>query len=377
MRKLIDKNLRKKNRGYILRLVALTLVMALAVTMCFSGCGNKNSNYDPLEGVETTTVTDDTGREVEIPKDITAIAPSGSTATMMLLPIASDLLVGLASSPSSDQIKYMPEEIVYLPTFGQFYGSKSTLNMESLIDAKPQVIIDLGDKKNTIRKDMASIQNQTGIPTLFYEGSLRKMADTYRTLGQLFGREEEAEEIAKFIDKTIAMAEEKSAQIDEKDKIKILYGTGATGLAVNAKGSSQAQVIDLIGAENAVVPEEITDKGGGTIVNMESLYKDEPDMIILAEGGPYGELKSNEWSELKAVKNDKFYEIPGDPYSWMSAPPSVNMVLGVWWLGQLAYPDVYNDYDMVEVAQEYYKLFWHYDLSEDEAKEMLSKSYFK
>ena len=59
------------------------------------------------------------------------------------------------------------------------------------------------------------------------------------------------------------------------------------------------------------------------------------------------------------------------------APPSVNMVLGVCWLGQLAYPDIYNDYDMVEVAQEYYKLFWNYDMSDEEAKEMLANSYFK
>ena len=61
----------------------------------------------------------------------------------------------------------------------------------------------------------------------------------------------------------------------------------------------------------------------------------------------------------------------------MSGPPSVNMILGVWWLGQLIYPEVYNDYDMVDIAQEYYDLFWHYDLSEEEAEEMLAGSYFK
>jgi iron complex transport system substrate-binding protein len=52
------------------------------------------------------------------------------------------------------------------------------------------------------------------------------------------------------------------------------------------------------------------------------------------------------------------------------------MILGVWWLGQLIYPDVYNDYDMVDTAREYYDLFWHYDLTEDEAKEMLAGSYY-
>ena len=365
---------KRKTRITVSAVTALIMMLSLTLT----GCGGNESDYDPLEGVETQMVLDDSGRdEVEIPAEITKIAPSGATATMMLTPIASDLMVGIAASPSVDQEKYLPEELLYLPTFGQFYGSKSTLNMESLIEAEPQVIFDLGDKKVTVKADMDSIGKQTGIPALFYDGTLEHMADTYRTLGKLLGREERGEEIAEFIDRTVDMAERNSAKISDKDKITILYGTGATGLAVNAQGSSQAQVIPLIGAKNAIIPEEITDKGGGTIVSMESLYEDEPDMIILTEGGPYEELQDNEWSELKAVKTGRYYEIPGDPYCWMSSPPSVNMVLGVWWLGQLAYPDVYNDYDMVEVAREYYKLFWNYDLSDKEAKAMLSNSYFK
>ena len=64
---------------------------------------------------------------------------------------------------------------------------------------------------------------------------------------------------------------------------------------------------------------------------------------------------------------------PGLPYDWMSSPPSVNRVLGIWWLGNLLYPQLY-DYDMTAVAQEYYRLFWHYDLSAEEAAGMLSRS---
>ena len=74
--------------------------------------------------------------------------------------------------------------------------------------------------------------------------------------------------------------------------------------------------------------------------------------------------------------NGRYYEIPGLPYDWMSYPPSVNRVLGIWWLGNLLYPELY-DYDMVQVAQEYYRLFWHYDLTEEEARQMLSRSTLK
>ena len=362
-----------KKRKHCL-LTACSLILCLVL---LSGCGTKNPTYDPLDGVETTFVDDDAGRHVEVPSEITKIAPSGATAQMILMSIAPDMLVGLSASPSSLQRPYFPEEMWYLPTFGQFYGSKSTLNIEALASAQPQVVIDLGDKKTTIRADMDTIQKRTGVPTVFFEMTLEEMADGYRQLGKLLGREEKAEELALFVEKTVAMAKEKSAKIPEDERLTVLYGTGATGLAVNADESSQAQVIDIIGAKNAVIPDVVTDKGGGTTMNLESVYEVDPDVIVLTSGGPFSELKDNAWRDLQAVKNDRYYEIPGVPYNWLSSPPSVNMVLGVWWLGQLVYPEIYNDYDMIEVAKEYYQLFWGYELSDTEAEELLANSYYK
>lgn len=363
------------------------LVFLLGAAAVLAGCGSgagaqgdsaagTGGDSADMTGTDTVTVTDDAGRTVEIPADINAIAPSGSVATMMLIPLASDLLVGAGTDFGPTQLSYLPAELAELPVLGQFYGGKSTLNMEALLAAGPQVIIDLGDKQAKTAEDMDAIQSQTGIPTLFFDGSLEHMADTYRTLGQMLGREEQAEEIAAFIDKTLDMAHENSARISEEDRVRVLYGTGPDGLSVNAAGSSQAQIIDLIGAENAVVPDAVTSKDGGTTVSLESLYEDEPDVILLRRDGPYDELANSEWAGLQAVKDGKYYEIPGDPYCWMSGPPSVNMVLGVWWLGQLLYPDIYSDYDMIEVAQEYFRIFWHYELEREEAQEILMHSYY-
>ena len=184
----------------------ISLVLALCLCLLV-GCGGKQTGYDPLKGVETRMITDSAGRQVEIPAEITRIAPSGSTAQMILMPVAYDLLVGLSSSPSTAQMPYFPEEMRYLPTFGQFYGSKASLNMESLIAAQPQLIIDLGDAKDSIAKDMDTIQKQTGIPTIFIEADLDDMAAAYRTLGDILGRQEQAEELAQFIDRTVTMAQ--------------------------------------------------------------------------------------------------------------------------------------------------------------------------
>lgn len=350
-------------------------VAAVLFILLFSGCGTPKHEYNPLAGVTTTVITDGCNRQVEVPAEITRIAASGATAQMVLMAIAPDYLVGLSSSPSTLQMPYFPEEMWYLPTFGQFYGSKSNLNMEALIAAEPQLIIDIGDKKTTIRSDMESIQTQTGIPTIYLNGTLEYLPDTYRMLGELFGRQEKAEELASFIEKTLDMAQTNRAQIPEEEQKSVYFGTGSTSLACNASGSSQADVIDIVGAVNAVqVPaNEVTNKGGGTIVSLEELYTIEPDVLVLENGGQYDEVAANEWSRLRAVTDGSYYEIPNTPYSWMASPPSVNRVLGIWWLGNLLYPDLY-DYDMVEIAQEYYQLFWHYDLSVEEAAKMLSHS---
>lgn len=353
----------------------LALFLALCLCLPLAACGKKQG-YDPLEGVETRVVTDSAGRQVEIPADIQRVAPSGSTAQMILMPIAHDLLAGLASSPSTAQMPYFPEEVRYLPTFGQFYGSKANLNMESLIDARPQIIIDLGDKKDNIADDMDRIQKQTGIPTVFIEADLDNIAAAYRTLGDILNRSDTAEPLARFIEKTVSMARENSAKIPESRRLSVLFGTGSTGLACNAAGSVQADVIDLVGAVNAIIPEEISNRGGGTTVSLEEVYAVEPDVILLSTGGPYDTLTQGEWAGLRAVQSGKYYEIPGLPYDWMSSPPSVNRVLGIWWLGNLLYPELY-DYDMVQVAREYYGLFWHYDLTEEEARQMLSRSTLK
>lgn len=354
------------------RLLAFFLILCLCLPL--AACGKKQG-YDPLEGVETRVVTDSAGRQVEIPADIRRVAPSGSTAQMILMPIAYDLLAGLSSSPSTAQIPYFPEEVRYLPTFGQFYGSKANLNMESLIDARPQIIIDLGDKKDSIADDMDRIQKQTGIPTVFIEANLDDMAAAYRTLGDILNRSDMAESLAQFIEKTVSMARENSAKIPENQRLSVLFGTGSTGLACNAAGSVQADVIDLVGAVNAIIPQEVSNRGGGTTVSLEEVYAVEPDVILLSAGGPYDTLAQGEWAGLQAVQSGKYYEIPGLPYDWMSSPPSVNRVLGIWWLGNLLYPELY-DYDMVQVAREYYGLFWHYDLTE-EARQMLSRSTLK
>ena len=327
---------------------------------------------------ETISFTDSLDRTVELPADITRIAPSGAVATMILAAIAPECMVTVNAAPSESQMAFLPANLADLPETGQMYGSKANLNLETLLSADPQVVIDLGDKKGDMVEDLDALQEQIGIPVIFIEADLPHMAAAFRTLGGLLsGKADRGEELASLVDRTTAMAEENAAKITDDMKVRAMYTTGEDGLGTNAAGSVQAQVLDMVGVENAVVVEDVSNKGGGNIISLEQLYNFDPDVILFAAGSIYDTVADDAaWSQLTAISTGKYYEIPGSPYSWLSGPPSMNMILGVWWLGNLIYPEVY-DYDMAEMAQELYKTLWGYDLSADEVTALLSNSTLK
>ncbi len=365
---------KKRKHFLFLRFITAVLLLILPAGL-LGGCGG---NAAIPENVETVTFTDSAGRDVTVPADITRVAPSGQVATMFLASVCPEYMVCIASTPSSSQYKYLDPALLKLPTTGQLYGSKSTINLESLLNAEPQIIIDLGDRKDGIKHDMNALQNQTKIPVVYIEADLEHMENAFRMLGQLIqSKRDRCSELADYVAETLTVAETGSAQVKEEEKLSVCYTSGVSGLNTNAKGSVQATVIDMVGAENAIVVEDISNKGGGNTVNMEQMYLFDPDVILFTTGSMYGACDGDAaWSKLRAVRNGDTYEIPGLPYNWMSNPPSLNMLLGIRWLGNLLYPQ-YFDYDMVSEAQRAYKLLWNYDLSEDEARELLSGSILK
>ncbi len=321
---------------------------------------------------EERTFTDSAGRTVTIPAEITKVCPSGAVATMFLSAFAPEEMVSVNSTPGEATAAFLPERIASLPATGQFYGSRSNLNMEQILTLDPDVIIDMGDYKDSIGEDLDRLQEQIGIPVIFIESDLSHMASAFRTLGSLFSREEKGEELALFVEDTLEMAGTNSARITPSMRKSVMYATGPDGQNVFASGSTHAQVISIIGADNAITLDTFSNKGTGDAVSMEEILLADPDVIVFTPGSAYDTVAGDRaWQELEAVRKGSYYEVPSSPYNWMANPPSMNMLLGVWWLGNLVYPEIYS-YDMVEKTQQIYSLLWNRDISAAEAGKLLS-----
>ena len=354
------------------KLLSLLLVFALSITSLV-GCSSTTDKKDDKDKSSTQSsekikFTDSLGREVEIPKSIDKVAPSGGLAQIVLFSIAPDKLVGLSSEWTKDAEGYIDSKYMNLPVFGQFYG-QDNLNKEALAAANPQVIIDIGEVKKGAKEDLDSIQEQTGIPTIFIEATTEKMGDCYTTLGKLFDMEDEGKTLANYCDTTYQTTVDTMKKIGDNNKVKFTYCTGDTGTSVIAKGSFHAEIMDLL-TDNVAVVDEPSSKGNGNEVSLEQLYLWNPDVIIFAPDSVYNEVKNkDEWKKINAIANNKYYEAPSIPYNWMGFPPSVNRYMGMIWMSQLLYPNEFN-YDLKEKTKEFYNLFYHCDLTDNQYKEL-------
>ena len=343
--------------------IALLLALVMSVSLFACGAQPETNNGDSQhtgDEAATRVFTDSCGREVTVPANVEKVAVSGPLAQIVVFAMAPDKLVGIANAWDESAAQFLDAKYYDLPLLGQLYGGKGEMNLETLLAAAPDVVIDVGEPKGSIVEDMDALQEQTGIPFVHIDAYLASMDNTYAMLGDLLAMPNEAQGLADYC----RYAYDRAVEIaNSVEKVNLLYITGDEGLNVIAKGSYHAEAIDLL-ANNLAVVEEPSSKGTGNEVDMEQILNWNPDVILFAPGSIYASVGSNEnWQTVTAIKNGTYYEVPMGPYNWMGFPPSVQRLLGMTWMAKILYPTA-ADYDLYTEVSTYFQLFYHCELTQ-------------
>jgi len=369
----------------------LCLMLCLAVVLALAGCGNEpaapapeepapaeeSPNPEPEPESATYIFTDSTGRQVELPRNITRVASGGPLSNIMIYAVKPEVIVGWSSKPSKVAQKYIDQAYWELPEYGKFYDNAEDFNREALMASAPEVIIDVGEWDEEYKADLDTLQEQLGIPVILVEANLEQNPAAYRTIGQLLGEPERGEALAAYCEEVLADAKAKAATIPEAERKTVYYGEKETGLSTILSGTIHSQIYELVGAKIVVDAGSAQVQQGGGTVSMEQVLAWDPDVIMFAEGSIYDTVADDaSWAALNAIKNNAYFEIPTEPYNWLGRPPGPNRMIGVRWLGNLLYPDVF-DYDIAQEVKDFFSLFYRYDLTDEEVHNLLDNSTFK
>ena len=301
-------------------------------------------------------ITDAAGRKVALPFKVERIYAAGPPASILVFAIAPDKLIGWTSAWREAERPFIAQRYAELPALGRLTGRGNTANVEVVLKAKPDFIVDYGTINDTYASLADRVQQQTGIPYVLLDGDFDRMAEAALQMGRIANEEKRAGELAKYAQDTVADIARRVAKIPANQRPHVYYGRGPQGLNTGLAGSINMESIEQIGAVNVAAE---LGKGGLVQVSIEQVLRWNPDVIVTIDANFYGTARTHPlWGSLPAVKAGRIYLAPGLPYGWIDFPPSLNRLIGLRWLARILYPQAFPE-DLRPIVRDFYTRCYH------------------
>ncbi len=294
---------------------------------------------------------------------IQRIVSAGPIADVLLVSLAPGKLVGI-STPGipDDHKKYLSDTVRNLPYTGRLAGRASTFPMESLLELKPDIIVDVGSTSASYTSTAERVHQQTGIPYVLISGRLADSDGQLRLLGEMLGAPDNGKPLADFAQSVLSAAR----TVQEKNHVapSMFFGRGADGLETGLAGSMHTEVMDRLGARNVAAA---AGKDLIARISMEQLIAWDPDVILTQDANFFQRLQTEKiWKDYRAVRQGRYHLVPSVPFGWMDHPPCINRLLGLLWGMHAFYPEQWPLERYRQEVIRYFDLFYGYALRPEE-----------
>lgn len=360
------------------------LLLALVMTLTLLGCGQVQDTTpdDASTDTDTVTVTDMIGREVTVaPGSYQRVVCIGAGALRMYSYIGDTaLLCGvedidnttLADRPKMFDGVARPYVLAYgdvfaaLPSCGVGGPNAQAAEAEKILSCQPDIII--SEYEDVEKAD--ALQQQVGVPVItLCAGVDGVFAEAFpgslRLLGQLFGREDRAEELISFIESETAELTRRTADVAEADKPGVyvcgLGNWGTTNHLMTAQSYATFRVANIRNVVNdlatdgiqPIEAEKFAALGGSmdimlidaaAVKNIAPLYQEDPTLLDTCKAWQTGQV----YLEMAYNAYYTNYEIA---------------LANTWFAAKCVYPDLFADVDMTAKTNEITKAFLGQELA--------------
>jgi len=317
---------------------------------------------------QAASVRDGAGRDVAVPATVTRVFPAGPPAAIQLYTLAPDLLLGWPRANRPEEREFLLPGIGDRPEIGRITGRGNSANLEAVLQLKPDLIVDAGSTGRTYVELAERVQGQTGIPYALLDGRFSAIPESYRILGRLTGRSERAETLATWCETAMTTIRGRIAGIAPEKRPSVYYARGPRGLETGLGGSINVETLAFLGARN------VADQPGSGLaqVSLEQVLAWDPEVIVTIDLAFSESVRRDPaWAGVRAVKAGRVHLSPKLPFGWVDFPPSVNRMVGLWWLAKLLYPQAFPE-DIRGIARDFHTLFYQVTPSEPQLDRILA-----
>ncbi|MCS4304182.1 ABC transporter substrate-binding protein [Chryseobacterium sp. BIGb0232] len=292
-----------------MKIKSLYITGFTALLLALQSCNNpQNSNTKETSANAEVSATDSRGKKITLPHEAMRIVVLyNALVDDVYMLQASEKIVGIPQQIYEMEDTYsflskldnrIKNKSIATPTFG---GQSS--NAESIVGLKPDLVLTF----NTDQDNINQIEN-LGIPVFTFSSlNDEKILDELKNVGKLLGKQKRAEEVTGYVAEEVKKM--RTSQATSPKKIYYAWSKGRI-MSTSGKGSLIDMAITLSGAQNACpVPVEAPN------ISAETMYKWNPDLIILWNSKLSDVYSLKELEALPAVKNKQVFVMsPSFPY---------------------------------------------------------------
>lgn len=319
---------------------------------------------------DTRTVVDSNGKQVEIPREVTKVAPTmGAFAQVTeMLTQGNGKIAAASTKQVSDAFKAVFAD--YNQSNPNGYDSSS---VEDIIASGTQVVY--GPSSMYSDEQLAQLQ-AAGVAVVALDniGTVDGMCESILTIGEILG-EDELEVAQGFVDyyrQSLEDARARTSGLADADRKTVVQLNMAGDAYTCADGTDiSSAYYEAAGAVNVAKDFEGVQNGQYRTVDAEQLVSWDPEYIVVMNTAVKDAVLSDAaLANVTAVRNGDVYVCPTALYLWCVR--SAEGALMTPWLGTVIYPDEFSDVNMVQVLQDFYAVYYASDLSAADAEAILS-----
>lgn len=318
---------------------------------------------------QARTIIDSAGRQVEIPDVVNSVFAAGPPAAILVYIMKPEALAGWPRALRPEERDYIAAPYRDLPETGRITGRGGEANLERVLQAKPDLIIDFGSVRDTYIDLANRVQGQTGIPYILIDGRFENTPEALRVVGEALGVPERGEALAQDVEATFARLDAVLSDLPQDARRRVYLARGPDGLETGVTGSINTEIIERAGGRN------VADDGGATRglvqASTEQVIVANPDTVVTWDRNFYDKVFDDPlWQGIDAVRHGRVFLSPTAPFGWIDRPPSVNRMMGLIWMAGLLYPERWTD-DLREDTRAFYKQYYHVNLNDEELERLL------
>lgn len=363
------------------------LCIMLALIMAFSVCACGGASTGDR------VVTDLVGREVgmsEEPQNIAAMAGPTYEMTFMLDSVDKIKMVKAGHTTNYPLALLTNPDLANMNTLAA--NPSSSVNIEDYLAEEIDLVLyyetetelekfeNAGIPAIVISKNTGLLGTMEEVKAQTIDEYIELMTSPIMILSDAINTEEakaEAEAWKKYTAGILQMVYDRTKDLTDDQRKTVYWGnTWGENILASYSVNNRWYEVNLAGGK-LLGPEE----GGGNFpeITSEQLFKWDPDVILVDNHGNYPELviqsmykDGSQWASLSAVKNEELHRIPAGVFFLDKGSTTALMVL---WMATVIQPELFTDVSVAEEIQHYYSEFYEYELTLDEAQQVVDGWY--